>query len=328
MYMKKILFNIRKTLLIFLSKSSILVGGQAVIEGVMMRVPGFYSTAVRDPLGKIQFQRKKYIPLTEQKNYFNIPIIRGAIHLFESLKIGTQTLQWSADIAMPEEEKTNKFVDYLMNVFAILFAISIFFGIPYFITNYFSHLYSSEFIFNLFAGFIRIIFFVLYLLLISRMQDVQNLFQYHGAEHKTVYTFEAGKKLDIKETYNFPTQHPRCGTSFMFIVMMVAIVTYAIIDSIYVDMIGELHIINRILLHLIFIPIVSGLGYEVLKISAKYNDILFFKILSKPGIWLQHITTKNPTDDQVEVAIYALKTAFGDKIDDYLGKQYKAEAIS
>ena len=143
-----------------------------------------------------------------------------------------------------------------------------------------------------------------------------------------MYTFEAGKKLDVKETYKFPTQHPRCGTSFMFIVMMVAIVTYAIIDSLYVDIIGNLNILKRILLHIAFIPIVSGLGYEVLKIVAKYNNNLFFKFLSLPGIWLQYITTKNPTDEQVEVAIFALKAAFGDSFKKYVGKEYTAEAIS
>ena len=311
-----------------ISKSSILVGGQAVIEGVMMRVPGFYATAVRNPNGKIIVERKKFIPLTEKNKKFNFPILRGAVHLFESLKIGTQTLQWSADIAMPEEEKSNKFIEGLMTFLAIAFAISIFFGIPYLITNYFSDMYNSEFIFNLFAGIIRIVFFITYLLIISQMQDVKNLFKYHGAEHKTVYTFESGKQLDVEETYSFPTQHPRCGTSFMFIVMMVAIVTYAIIDSIYIDMIGSLNIIQRILLHIMFIPIVSGLGYEVLKITAKYRNNVFFRILSMPGIWLQYITTKNPSDEQVEVAIVALKSAFGDELENYMGKKYKAEAIS
>ena len=324
----KISTYIKKSILMIISKSSILVGGQAVIEGVMMRVPGFYATAVRNPQGEIKVNRKIFQPFIEKNKKFNVPILRGAIHLFESLKIGTKTLQWSADIAMPEETKSNKYVEILMNVLAVCFAISIFFGVPYLITNYFSELYTSEFIFNLFAGFIRILFFIIYLLLISQMQDVKNLFMYHGAEHKTVYTFEAGKSLDVKETYNFPTQHPRCGTSFMFIVMMVAIVTYAIIDSLYVDFIGNLHIVQRVLLHIFFIPFVSGLGYEVLKITAKYNNFLLFKILSKPGIWLQHITTKEPTDDQLEVSILALKSAFGDKLEDYMGKKYKAEAIS
>ena len=324
----KISTYIKKSILMIISKSSILVGGQAVIEGVMMRVPGFYATAVRNPQGEIKVKRKFFQPFIEKNKKFNVPILRGAIHLFESLKIGTKTLQWSADIAMPEETKSNKYVEILMNVLAVCFAISIFFGVPYLITNYFSELYTSEFIFNLFAGFIRILFFIFYLLLISQMQDVKNLFMYHGAEHKTVYTFEAGKSLDVKETYNFPTQHPRCGTSFMFIVMMVAIVTYAIIDSIYVDFFGNLHIVQRILLHILFIPLVSGLGYEVLKITAKYNKFLLFKILSKPGIWLQYITTKEPTEDQLEVSIFALKSAFGDQLENYMGKEYKAEAIS
>ena len=326
--MKKINIYIKKSLLYIISKSSILVGGQAVIEGVMMRVPGFYATAVRNPKGEIEVQRKTFTPLTERNKFFNIPILRGAIHLFESLKIGTQTLQWSAEISMPEEEKTNKIFDFFMNILAIFFAISIFFAIPYLITNYFSDRYNSEFLFNLFAGFIRIIFFITYLLLISQMKDVKNLFRYHGAEHKTVYIFEAGKELNVKETYSFPTQHPRCGTSFMFIVMIVAIITYAIIDSVYVDIIGNLNIINRIFLHLLFIPIVSGLGYEVLKIIAKYNNQIFFKILSIPGIWLQYITTKNPTDKQIEVAIFALKAAFGESLKKHIGKEYTAEAIS
>ena len=325
--MRKLLIQIRNSLLILVSKSSILVGGQAVIEGVMMRVPGYYATAVRNPQGVIEYKRETYIPLTEKYNYLNVPVIRGAIHLFESLKIGTKTLQWSADIAMPEEEKTNKYLDYLMNLMAIVFAVSIFFGIPYIITNYYSDYYESEFIFNLFAGLIRIVFFIVYLLLISRLDDVQNLFKYHGAEHKTVYTFEAGKNLEVKETYNFPTQHPRCGTSFLFIVMLVSIISYSFIDSLAISIGINLTIITRLLIHIPCLPLVAGFSYEVLKLSAKYKNYFFFKALGYPGLMLQKITTQAPSEEQLEVAIAALKNAFGDNLKKYEGKEFSAEAV-
>ena len=317
-----------KTILISIMKPTILVGGQAVIEGVMMRVPGAYATAVRDPNGKIHVDRKKFIALGEKSLIWKQPILRGMAGLYESMKMGMETLHWSADIAMPDEsQKTHPFIDILMTLLSILIAFSLFFAIPIGLTDWIFEKNQDAFTFNVLSGSFRIIFFLLYLVLISLLSDVKRLFQYHGAEHKTVYNFESGQSLNVNNAQSFPTQHPRCGTSFMFIIMIVAIVSFSIFDSIIMIFVGEIKVWMRLITHIPLIPLVAGIGYEVLKLTAKYQKNIIFKILAYPGLWLQNITTKIPDDDQVEVAIAALKSAFGDDIDRFTGKKFVAEAI-
>ena len=326
--MKKRLFN---QLRLFISQSSILVGGQAVMEGVMMRVPGGYATAVRDPEGNIQIDRHNFKSKTELYPYLKLPLLRGIIGLFESLKIGYSTLNWSAEISFPEEgfgEKPSRLADVLLTIFSFAIAISLFFIAPIGLTSWLFNKDQDAFIFNVISGVFRVLFFITYLLLISFMKDVRRLFQYHGAEHKTVYNFESGKELSISNAQQYPTQHPRCGTSFLFIIMIVAILSFAILDSVVLYFVSELKLWMRLVLHIPFIPIVAGLGYEVLKLTAKHRKNIFFRALAQPGLWLQNITTKQPDDEQVEVAIKALTEAFGDKISQYSkGKTYIAEAI-
>tara|TARA_B100000315_G_C14100454_1_gene373466 strand:- start:41 stop:532 length:492 start_codon:yes stop_codon:yes gene_type:complete len=163
--------------------------------------------------------------------------------------------------------------------------------------------------------------------MISFIKDVHRLFQYHGAEHKTVYNFESGRKLTIENAQSFPTQHPRCGTSFLFIIMIVAIFSFAVLDTVMIYYIGELKVWMRLAYHIPFIPIVAGMGYEVLKLTAKHRDNILFIVLAKPGLWLQNITTKQPDDAQIEVALKALEEAFGKNLEKYTGKTYVAEAI-
>jgi uncharacterized protein YqhQ len=314
-----------------ISQSSILVGGQAVMEGVMMRVPGAYATAVRDPDGNIQIDRHEFKSKIEIYPLLKKPLLRGIVGLFESLKIGYSTLQWSAEISIPEEDRSkepSKFVDVLLTLFSFGLALSLFFVAPIGLTSWLFNKDQDAFIFNIISGVFRIIFFLSYLILISLMKDVRRLFQYHGAEHKTVYNFESGKELNIFNAQQFPTQHPRCGTSFLFIIMLVAILSFAILDSVVLLYVEELKIWMRLILHIPFIPIVAGLGYEVLKLTAKHRGNIFFRALAQPGLWLQNITTKQPEDEQVEVALIALKEAFGDKLSQYSsGKTYVAEAI-
>ena len=324
----KLLFHLR----FLITQSSILVGGQAVIEGVMMRVPGAYATAVRDSKGKIHFSRYNFKSITEIYPFFKKPIIRGIIGLFESLKMGYSTLQWSAEISELNDDgslqKTNKFTEFLLTLFSISLAIGLFIIAPMGLTSWLFEKDQDAFIFNLISGLFRISFFLIYLFLISFINDVQRLFQYHGAEHKSVYNFESGKDLNINNAQCFPTQHPRCGTSFMFIIMIVAILSFAILDSLIMLYVDELKIWMRILLHIPFIPIIAGMGYEVLKLTAKYRNNFFFRLLSKPGLLLQNITTKQPDDQQVEVALKALEKAFGDNLSKYTtGKKIVAEAI-
>ena len=325
-----------KTFYMICMKTSILVGGQAVIEGVMMRVPGAYATALRLKNGEIISKRFDFTSIIERykmKNYF---IIRGFLHLYESMKIGYQTLDWSADIYESENNNSkknkesilNKFFEKLVSIFSIVLSIGIFLGLPlYFSSILIPDNTNSPFYFNIISGIIRITIFLVYLILISQLNDVKRLFQYHGAEHKTVYNFESGKELNIKNARKFSTLHPRCGTSFIFIIMIVTIFSYTILDSIALLFIDNLNFSIRLIMHLLCLPLVAGIGYEVLKFLSNKQHILMFKYLSKPGLLLQNITTKEPDDLQLEIAIYALKTAFDNKIDQFKGKTYTAESI-
>ena len=319
---------LRNQLIILLTKSSILVGGQAVIEGVMMRVPGFIATSVRNPNGDIITKRKEFISLIHKNKRFNLPILRGAVSLFEAMKIGFSTLQWSADIAFPEEaNKQNKFVDFIMTVVSIIFALSLFIFLPLGLTSWFFNAEQDPILFNIISGLVRITIFLLYLFIISKTNDAKRLFQYHGAEHKVVYTFENGDDLNITSANQYPTQHPRCGTSFMFIVMLVAILSFIIIDRIFIELFGSITLLNRFVMHILFIPLVSGLGYEILKFSSQYQNNIILKYFIKPGLWLQNITTNAPDDMQLEVSLEALKSAFGETLDEYHGKKHIADAI-
>lgn len=316
----------KKSLLLITMKPSILVGGQAVIEGVMMRVPGSYATAVRDPNGKIHIQKEDFTSITESSSFWKRPIFRGMASLYESMKMGMKTLNYSADIAMPEEEPQSKFSEFFSTVFAISLAVFLFMVTPMWVTTTILDIEKDAFWFNLVSGGFRILFFIIYLLIISLLSDVKRLFQYHGAEHRVVYNFESGKDVNIENAQAFPTQHPRCGTSFLFIVLLSAILVFAFVDTLVIGALGTISLPLRLLFHLPLIPFVSGIGYELIKLSSKRNSLVF-RILKKPGLWLQNITTKNPEDEMVEVSIRALKKAFGNRYDEMLGKEYTAEAI-
>ena len=251
-------------------------------------------------------------------------------HLFESMKIGYQTLDWSAQ--MNEEDnkskKQNKIIDFIMTVFSIFFALSLFFLLPLYFAFYLESFINRPLIFNTISGLIRITIFLIYLLLISQLKDIKRLFQYHGAEHKVVYNFESGEDINIDNAKSFSTLHPRCGTSFVFIIMLVTIFSHAILDSIALLFVNSLTIMFRFFLHIVFLPIVAGIGYEVLKFLAKKQAVWFFHVLSKPGMWLQKITTKEPSEKQLEVSICALQEAFGkDKLKLLIGKKFNADAI-
>lgn len=324
---------LRLTLLYFLAaQKAILVGGQAIIEGVMMRVPGSYAIAVRNPHGEVVTRQRDFVSLLDKNKFFKLPVFRGVIALFESMKMGVGTLNESAEIAFEEEVKEvssfkDKLISTLSTLLALAIGIGLFFVTPIFVAGTLFGLSETAFLFNIISGLVRISLFLLYLWGISFMNDVKRLFQYHGAEHKTVYTFEAGKDLELDEARKFPTQHPRCGTSFLFIVLLSSIILFAIIDSIFMLFIGDLGVKLRLMIHLPLIPLVMGVSYEALKLSSKYRHIAFVRALAAPGIWLQNITTTEPDDDQLEVALMSLKSAFGDKLDEYLGKEYVAETI-
>lgn len=316
-------------LMLLAAQSRILVGGQAVIEGVMMRVPGAWAAAVRNPEGEVMTRRVAFTSRVEGSRLMGLPFIRGIVHLFESMKIGMETLNWSAEVAFPDEEtSSSNWAGVFTNIVAITFALGLFFVAPLWLTTRLLSIEQSALGFNLVSGAIRITFFLVYLGLISLMKDIRRLFEYHGAEHKAVYAFEAGQPLTVEAAQPFPTQHPRCGTSFLFIVLIAAILAFALIDTLVIALIGEMTLGVRLLVHLPLIPLVAGVGYEALKLTARLQHIALFRWLAQPGLWLQNITTRQPDDEQMSVALQSLEIAFGEKLDDYRGQTFIADAIA
>ena len=287
------------------------VGGQAVIEGVMIRGPGKYMIAVRKKSKIVS----KWGKIRKKSALYRLPLIRGFVNLAEMLAIGIKALMWSAEQAAPKEEKIGK------NEFAISFLISIgaviliFIALPYFLANLAGfHEEKNPVLFNIVDGIIRISFFLIYIVAISFMKDVKILFQYHGAEHKAIHCYERGKKLDIGNVSKFTTLHPRCGTSFLLIVFIISIFVFSLLPSLimaYYPSFLELNVwIRRGILfpvRILLIPIIAGISYEILKISDKYQQNFLFRLITLPGLALQRITTKEPSKKQMEVAVFSLK---------------------
>jgi len=254
--------------------------------------------------------------------------------MFESLKIGLETIQLSANIAMqaenipkPADKTKDRIATTISMILAFGLAFLLFGFLPLWLTTQLLNIERKALAFNLVVGAWRILFFLMYLWLISFMKDIQRLFQYHGAEHKVVFTFESGQDLTVENAQPFKTYHPRCGTSFIFIVMMVGILLFALIDAVVIGGFGSISLVARLIYHLALLPLVAGIGYEFLKLSAKFQHKRFTQWLIAPGLWLQRITTKPPTDDQIEVAIAALKGAFGERYAEFAGREYIAEAV-
>jgi len=315
-------------------QNKILVGGQAIIEGVMMRVPGAYATAVRKPDGSIDLQRHPFTSLTEKFTLLKKPLLRGIVSLYESLKIGLSTLQFSADLAVqtaatPETPpKGNRLATFLTTLVALVLGFVLFGVLPLWLTTRLMNIEKRALFFNLVTGCWRILFFLVYLWLIARLQDIRRLFQYHGAEHKVVFAFESGQELTIANVRPFSTHHPRCGTSFIFIILLVSILIYALIDTLFLLIFGWISLPVRVAFHLLLLPVVAAVGYECLKLAARHQEHPLARLLSRPGLWLQRLTTQPPSDEQLEVAILALKTAFGEQYAEFVGRHYVADAVS
>ena len=300
------------------------VGGQAVIEGVMMRAPGSVATAVRRANGEIVVKQERYMSVVEKYKILKLPVLRGAVGLVDMMYLGIRTLNFSAEVAMQDVEskdgkkngngqKKSQSSLALAGtlVLALALGVGIFFVLPIVITTKVFHLEQSALEFNLVAGLIRISILLGYLLAISLSKEIRRLFQFHGAEHKTVFAFELSDQL-IPPVVNVRSRfHPRCGTSFLLIVMFVAILAFSFLDALLIQLLGGLTIVTRLLTHLPFIPVVGGISYEIIKFSAKHTTTWWGKILIAPGLWLQRVTTKEPDESQVEVAIVALRCALG-----------------
>ncbi len=297
------------------------VGGQAVIEGVMMRSPEAIATAVRLPDGTIELKKRAYISFVKRHKYFNIPVIRGAVSFFEMLVIGLETLNWSADIQMKYEDKGknrettrwSSFLNTLMLggtfVLAFSMALGIFFALPIYVATLLG-LSKGAFLFNLVAGIIRITLFLIYIFLISKMPDIKRVFRYHGAEHMSIFTLEASSPLNIESARVKSRFHPRCGTSFILIVALFSMVIFGICDSLFPLIFKHMQSFpERLATHLLLLPLVAGTSYELLKLSGKFRSHQLVKLLIAPGLWLQNLTTAEPDDEMLEVALYALKAA-------------------
>ena len=314
-------------------KKKILVGGQAVIEGIMMRAPGAYATSVRRADGTIETERHEYQTILLKHKSLNIPVLRGIIALFETLKIGIATLQWSADKSMEDIEpdkvdsKPGSLAKAASLFFALAVGLGIFFVLPLVVTTKLFEIEKDAISFNLISGAIRITLFLGYIGAISLMEDIKILFRYHGAEHKMIFAFEGGCQLLPSEAKKFIRFHPRCGTSFLLIVMLVSIFVFALIDSIILNYLGSISLGMRLLTHLPMIPFVAGLGYEAIKLSGRYGSTAVGRVLVAPGLWLQRLTTKEPDDMQLEVAAEALKSALGVDYKKYIGDEYEADTV-
>ncbi len=282
-------------------KKKYFYGGQAVIEGVMMMGPEQYAVAVRRPDGEIVVKKE---PVDTIKNRFPIlkwPIIRGFVNLIEMLVLGMKTITWSANQAGEEEEEMGMGAMVLAILLAAVVTIAIFLVLPVLVGTWL-HPYIGDFGRSALEGVIRITAFILYLLAIRRMPDILRVFQYHGAEHKTIATFEHGDVLTPAAAKKYTTLHRRCGTSFVLMVMIVMIVLFTFVGQTESSW-------TRMLIKLVSMPLVAGITYEFTRWSARHCQYLLVRIVTAPGLWLQKLTTEEPDLGQLEVAITALKAA-------------------
>ena len=303
------------------------------MEGIMMRNQDQYSIAVRKPDQEIEIKVEPYKSVINCKPLLKIPIVRGGVSFIDSLVVGIKCLMYSATFFEEEEdpkkqemseeerkaqeEKEKKQEKAMMTgtlIFSIVIAVAVFMMLPYFLTNLLRQVIASKWIISLLESIVRVVIFLGYLLLVSPMKDIQRTFMYHGAEHKTIFCYENGLELTVDNVRKMSRFHPRCGTSFMFVMIIISV----FISSVLVLIFPHLAEINRILWMLIklcILPLVMGLGYEFIKFAGKHDNVLV-KILSYPGLLMQHITTNEPEDDVIEVAIESIKAVITDNPED------------
>ena len=279
------------------------VGGQAVIEGVMMRAPEAWAVAVRRPDGVIEAKRHDLPGIVSRSKGAKVPFLRGIFVLAESLSLGFRALSWSAEKAGDEEEQVSRGAVIWTMVLAVVLAIGLFVLVPVLAAGFLKqYVADSNIAFVVIDGVIRIALVVGYIWLIGRADDIQRVFQYHGAEHKTIHAYENGDPLDVDAIQKYSPRHPRCGTSFIIIVAMVAFFVFLLL--------APLQFVWQVVARIALIPVIAGMSYEVLKAAAGHRWLAW---ASKPGIWIQSITTKEPDDDQVEVAVASLLAALDDE---------------
>lgn len=292
------------------------IGGQAVLEGIMMKNKEQYAVAVRKPDGEIEVEVEHYNGIMHGSRIMNIPFIRGIFQFIDSLILGMRSLNFSASFYEDEEaketaadkafnklfkDKAEKVFNGLVMLLSLAIAIGIFMVLPYFIVSLFEEYVRNESFLAILEGALRILIFVGYVLAISLMKDIRRVYMYHGAEHKCINCIEKGAPLTVREVMRCSRQHRRCGTSFLLFVMFVSVILFFFIrveNPVY-----------RVLIRIALIPVIAGISYEIIRLAGKTNNILV-RILSAPGMWLQRLTTKEPDESMVEVAIVAVEAVF------------------
>ncbi len=319
--MKKVIATVLLPLVAFrLFAKSKKVGGQAIIEGVMMRHRQNVSWAVRKTNGEVVVEQFPFQSVAAKNHFWRAPVARGAANLYESMVLGYKALSRSAEIAIEEERSDrgetvdpakrklgDSITAAISLVGSLLIGIGLFMYLPMWILSHYIPR-NSALEFNFFAGSIRITLFLAYLLIISRWKDMRRVFEYHGAEHKAIFTYEDDKELTVENMRPYTTLHPRCGTSFLLLVALICILLFSIVDAVVIRFIGPYpNVAMRLVVHLLLVPAVAGTSYEILRLSDRYRRLPVVGALILPGLWLQKITTRPPDDGQLEIAARALK---------------------
>ena len=293
------------------------IGGQAVIEGIMMMNRNDYAVAVRKPDQEIEDKRDRYISITQKVKLFSLPFIRGVFRFADSMIVGMKTLTYSASFFEDDEDSEPGKIEQFLNrvlgeklesalmalvmVLSFVMAIGIFMLLPLFIAGLFSSVIESERLMAVLEGIIRILIFIAYIKLVSRMEDIRRTFMYHGAEHKCINCVEHGLPLTVENVRNSSKEHKRCGTSFILIVMVISILFFMIVrvDNVWM----------RFASRIVLVPVIAGVSYEILQLAGRSNS-KFMDLVSRPGMWMQGLTTKEPDDSMIEVAIAATEAVF------------------
>jgi uncharacterized protein YqhQ len=281
-------------------RSEDVVGGQAVLEGVMMRHGNKIATAVRKPDKTITIQERYYIPLTKRYKPLGLMFIRGFISLVEMMVIGVKTLMFSAEVGLSEgEKKPQGWETVISNMIGFGLALILFVVLPAYCFTLLKSFIPNIFLLNILEGCIRLCLFLGFLSTTLLLDDMKRVFMYHGAEHKTVFAWEDGQELTVPNIRKYSTRHPRCGTSFILFVMIISILVFSLL--------GRPDFLHRVAYKLSLFPVIAGISYEAIRFTGKYRNHRWVQFLSWPGLMVQKITTREPTDDQIEVAIVALK---------------------
>lgn len=293
------------------------IGGQAVIEGIMMMNRNDYAVAVRKPDQEIEVKRDRYISITQKVKLFSLPFIRGVFRFADSMIVGMKTLTYSASFFEDDEDSEPGKIEQFLNrvlgeklestlmalvmVLSFVMAIGIFMLLPLFIAGLFSSVIESERLMAVLEGIIRILIFIAYIKLVSRMEDIRRTFMYHGAEHKCINCVEHGLPLTVENVRNSSKEHKRCGTSFILIVMVISILFFMVVrvDNVWM----------RFASRIVLVPVIAGVSYEILQLAGRSNS-KFMDLVSRPGMWMQGLTTKEPDDSMIEVAIAATEAVF------------------